>query len=299
MKLEHLNYFASIKDYASINKASEQLYISHQALSKIIISLEEHFQTDLIERTSNGISFTENGYYLAQTANDIASLLEQAEFEIRANYLKKQSTTIKLHTDRITNAYIIPKLILFFKLHYPFMKFEITVHEAAPDNATIFSGRFKNYLYDAISTEYTFGLFSFFDTKPPQLILGSEVSSALISKNELLIAHKNKTVTNISTFVLNERELGLQSSIIDYIESPNIIYVKSQRQCYLALKNDYTGTITFKPSHYADTFDAATSSFSTPIYLYTIAIYPENNSEFLKSIQILLNHFVKKEPSFQ
>ena len=119
-----------------------------------------------------------------------------------------------------------------------------------------------------------------------------------IATNELFIAKKNILAPkpeNTSIFVLNERELGQQSSILNFLTYEQIIYVQSQRQCYLALKNDNTGTITFKPNHYIDSYEVATDSFSKPLYLYTYTVSSDTNSEFSKTIQVLFKQLLEKE----
>ena len=40
MKINHLLQFARLQSYTSFNQASQDLFISHQGLSKMVVSME-------------------------------------------------------------------------------------------------------------------------------------------------------------------------------------------------------------------------------------------------------------------
>lgn len=82
MKLEHLAYFKEIAACHSLNEASEKLFISHQALSKIVTALEMDFGTKLVERTMTGSCLTTEGIALANNIDDILLLLSEMRQQI-------------------------------------------------------------------------------------------------------------------------------------------------------------------------------------------------------------------------
>lgn len=289
MKLSHLKQFTELKKFESLNKASEELYISHQALSQVISSLEKEFQTQLLHRSRKGISFTENGIYLEKKAHEIIHLLEDTKLQIKSSYLKKQANTITLYTDCITDTHIIPKFLPYFNNHYSFMQFNIVITPNTLDDPYYFTEQFDTLLKNIVNTQDAFGLFSVFSTETPQLLLPEQTTHNLLSVNEIYIATKRDSIaTNFDTVVLNERELGQHSTILKYLSPSNPIYVKSQRQCFLSLKDDNVATVSFEQNHYIESFNAKLSPFPTPLFLYTYIIGPEHTSEFTKTIQTLL-----------
>lgn len=290
MKLEHLFQFAQLQHYNSLNKASEDLFISHQALSKIISSLENYFNTQLIVRTSNGIKFTQNGLLLAKKAEEIATLIEQTDKKMNAHYLKTDSRQIKIYTDFITNAYVISKFIPYFENQYPFIQFDVIVQNAISDYVVCSNSHHSDM-------QNTFGLFSFFDTMPPDLTHLINFSYILLDTKKLFIATKKDCkLKDINTFVLNKREFGTDSAILSYLNVPHIFYVNSQRQCYLALQDSLTGTIAFDSNHYANTLDdIVLTAFEKNLYLYTYIINANTNSDFIKTFSNLLYKFFQQK----
>lgn len=79
-----LRYFAKVVELGGITRAAESLHIAQPALSQQISKLEDQFGTQLLVRTSKGISPTENGRILYRHANFVMQQLEQARLEMRA-----------------------------------------------------------------------------------------------------------------------------------------------------------------------------------------------------------------------
>lgn len=71
MKLEHINYVLEISKTGSINKASENLYLSQPYLSKCLKELESELGVQLIERSSRGTILTEHGEKFIEYASII------------------------------------------------------------------------------------------------------------------------------------------------------------------------------------------------------------------------------------
>ncbi len=74
MDTNDLRFFRQVYETGSINKASRQLFITPQGLSKVIQHLEEELEAGLFTRTANGMVPTESGRYLYENS---LSLLEQ------------------------------------------------------------------------------------------------------------------------------------------------------------------------------------------------------------------------------
>lgn len=71
MTFEQLQYFSEIYQKKSITKASENLYVSRQALSFVIKKLETELNVKLFERTATGVEPTEAGDILYRSAQII------------------------------------------------------------------------------------------------------------------------------------------------------------------------------------------------------------------------------------
>ena len=74
MDTNDLRFFRQVYETGSINKASRQLFITPQGLSRVIQHLEEELEAGLFTSTANGMVPTESGRYLYENS---LSLLEQ------------------------------------------------------------------------------------------------------------------------------------------------------------------------------------------------------------------------------
>lgn len=61
MKIENMRYIIEVSQYKSINKASKNLYVNQQQLSRIISSVEDEIGTMIFERTAKGVFLTPAG----------------------------------------------------------------------------------------------------------------------------------------------------------------------------------------------------------------------------------------------
>jgi LysR family tcuABC transcriptional regulator len=78
MDLRQLRYFAEIIDSGSLSKASRQLFIAQPALSQQISKLEAEVGRPLLNRSSKGVTPTDNGLALYHHARLMLRQLDQA-----------------------------------------------------------------------------------------------------------------------------------------------------------------------------------------------------------------------------
>jgi len=64
MEFKHIEYFTATYNLGSMSRAAQHLFISQQALSRIISNLEKELNCKLFERTPRGIVPTAQGDYL-------------------------------------------------------------------------------------------------------------------------------------------------------------------------------------------------------------------------------------------
>ena len=83
MELRQLGYFTEAANAGSFSAAAESLFISHQALSKGILTLERELGLDLFVRSSQGIALTEAGGEILRDAHivmdDVNRLMNRAK----------------------------------------------------------------------------------------------------------------------------------------------------------------------------------------------------------------------------
>ncbi len=78
MDLRQLRYFAQIVESGSVAKASRQLFIAQPALSQQLKKLEEEVGKPLLNRSSKGVTATDNGLALYHHAKFMLRQLDQA-----------------------------------------------------------------------------------------------------------------------------------------------------------------------------------------------------------------------------
>ena len=78
MDLRQLRYFAQIVESGSVAKASRQLYIAQPALSQQLKKLEDEVGKPLLQRSSKGVTPTDNGLALYHHAKFMLRQLDQA-----------------------------------------------------------------------------------------------------------------------------------------------------------------------------------------------------------------------------
>ena len=83
MKIDQMRQFLEIAKNKSLSRASNNMYISQQALSSSIKKMEEELSTQLMIRTNHGVFLTEAGEYYANGFNRI--LEEYDELLLHAN----------------------------------------------------------------------------------------------------------------------------------------------------------------------------------------------------------------------
>lgn len=86
MNIKHLEFFAAVAQYGSINKAAQALYISQPHLSHIIKDIESDVGFDLFERTKHGVTLTPDGQKFLEHSQVILR-----EMESLKQFTKKSS----------------------------------------------------------------------------------------------------------------------------------------------------------------------------------------------------------------
>ncbi len=132
MRTEQLTYFVETAKWRSINLASEKLHITQQTLSVAIKTLEKELEVQLLERTYQGITLTENGKIFLKTAKEILALLERtkASFVSAPPAGSALCGELTLYASPALYMTILPDIINTFTKQYPAIHLTL-VEEAA------------------------------------------------------------------------------------------------------------------------------------------------------------------------
>lgn len=107
MNIQHLKYAVEVAKTSSINKAAENLYMNQPNLSRAIKELEKSIGINIFNRTSKGISITEQGNEFLIYARNILRQIDEIENMYRDNPNKKQHFSISVpRASYISEAFV-------------------------------------------------------------------------------------------------------------------------------------------------------------------------------------------------
>ncbi|WP_039657446.1 LysR family transcriptional regulator [Clostridium tyrobutyricum] len=113
MNIKELSSFLNVCETKSISKASKELFISPQGLSKTIKNLEKELGVSLFVRSPIGITLTKHGEILERNAKSIIDDLEKLEHEMDSA-IKCDKEKIKLVSSYGVLRLLTPECILEF-----------------------------------------------------------------------------------------------------------------------------------------------------------------------------------------
>ena len=135
MRVEYLYYFLVVSETKSLNKAANKLFISQQQLSRIVSSLENEFQTQLLNRTSGGVSLTKDGEEFTKYAIDIVNKAREMHAYFYLNHQLPVNETPTAQKDSCNLvlpfffSLFLTDLIGSFHKQYPNISLRCSEHE--------------------------------------------------------------------------------------------------------------------------------------------------------------------------
>ena len=85
MDIRVLRYFLAVAQEENITRAAESLHIAQPSLSKQMMELERELGKPLLVRGKRKISLTEDGLLLRRRAEELVTLMDKTESELRAD----------------------------------------------------------------------------------------------------------------------------------------------------------------------------------------------------------------------
>lgn len=107
MQFKQLQYLLGLKEYKSITKTAEAFYISHQAISKSIKTLENELSCELLDRSVKGVKLTPAGERVAKFAENVIKEKKTLEKEL----LRYRSDTERPSKPGKLRIYCIPRYV--------------------------------------------------------------------------------------------------------------------------------------------------------------------------------------------
>ncbi|MVP01675.1 LysR family transcriptional regulator [Paenibacillus lutrae] len=135
MIVDHLRVFAAVAEHRNFSRAAEALNISQPGVSQHIRSLEQEFDSKLINRSPKRVQLTEAGELLYTRARKILRLYDEARQEIDA--LKHVVTgSLRIGASFTIGEYILPRLLADYAKQYP----QVDIHSTIANTVEVVHG---------------------------------------------------------------------------------------------------------------------------------------------------------------
>lgn len=141
MELRTLRYFLAVAREESMTEAANVLHVTQPTLSRQIADLERELGCELFERTNRSTILTESGMRLRQRAEEILSLVDQAESELMDG--GRISGNIRIGAGETCAAHLLTETFVELRREYP----EVTC-ELFTGNADVVEERLERGLLD-------------------------------------------------------------------------------------------------------------------------------------------------------
>ena len=135
MDWDKLKIFHAVAEAGSFTSATVTLNLSQSAISRQIQSLEEDLKVKLFERHARGLTLTENGEYVYNTAREVISKLKEVETSL-GDQKYKASGKLTITTVRSFGTHwLTPRIQEFMKLN-PEIEIELIFDDKELDLST-------------------------------------------------------------------------------------------------------------------------------------------------------------------
>lgn len=133
MDIRSIRYFLEVAQELNITRAAENLHMAQPPLSRQIQLLEEELGTKLFIREKRKLQLTEEGLILKNRGEEILTLLEKTESEIREF---RHGVSGELYIDSVEGRgpYLLSRWIAEFRKKYPNVQYNLW--NGSSDDAT-------------------------------------------------------------------------------------------------------------------------------------------------------------------
>lgn len=142
MEFRVLKYFLAVAQEENISRAADLLHVTQPTLSRQLAELEEELGVKLFLRGNRHITLTEPGILLRRRAEEVLTLIEKIEHEIKEQDGPIDGT-ISIGTAESAATEILPQFMEIFSKNYPLVSYELFT-----GNADIIKERIDKGLLD-------------------------------------------------------------------------------------------------------------------------------------------------------
>ena len=129
MDIRQLTYFNEVAKYKSFTKASNVLHLSQPTLSKMVKSLEDELDIELIDRSARQIELTEAGEIVYEQGKMILESLDNLSANLY-DLMNLKKGKIKIGIPPLIGFLFFPRIIKEFKKLYPNIQLHLIEHGA-------------------------------------------------------------------------------------------------------------------------------------------------------------------------
>ncbi len=126
MNLNHLRVFMTVAEHEHITRASEELFLSQPAVTKIVQNLEQEVGQRLVERQGRRIALTHAGHVLRTYARRMFVLEREME-ESLAALSDIETGEVTLAANPTMGIYLLPEIVATFRARYPCVKINLEI----------------------------------------------------------------------------------------------------------------------------------------------------------------------------
>jgi DNA-binding transcriptional LysR family regulator len=133
-RLLSMRVFQQVADAGSFAAAARQLDLSPAAVTRLVVDLEEHLGTRLMQRTTRRLSLTEAGHTYLGRVRHILQDIDEADGLAQA-HTQEMRGVLRIHAPPVLAVHILAPLVAGFRQLHPGVVFDIDVD--APDHPAI------------------------------------------------------------------------------------------------------------------------------------------------------------------
>lgn len=215
MKIENLKIFITVARIGNINKAADELYLSHQNLSFIIKNMEKELGMTLFIRSKKGIQLTEDGIEFLHVVQPIVTSYE--------NFLNSRAT--KNMDSIVMNVYTTPTLATYIS---ELQEFHVDGYFLSMHKRNV------NEMVDLLESNhqgiYIVPVYNGY----PQIVQNRKEKFVLLRDKSVIIAHKNSEIAkreNLTRQELKEIPLLTSSYYLQDIKNRVVVNVDNLSTC--------------------------------------------------------------------
>jgi DNA-binding transcriptional LysR family regulator len=156
MNLWQLKVFCKVVELGSFSKAGQVIHLSQPTVSSHIKDIENHFDTQLIDRLTRRAVPTKAGVLLYDYAKRLIRLHEEAETAM-ADFMGKKRGSIHIGGSTIPGGYLLPPAMAAFRREFSEVKLSLTIEDTAAIIEAVEEGGVELGLVGAKSSSHRIG----------------------------------------------------------------------------------------------------------------------------------------------